>query len=75
MLGIVAVPPLEEEVDERSRDDGGLVVVYGAKGGNMCGFCEDDNAGGGVFGGCGRCRSMNLVDVGVRKQEIWDDAK
>ena len=38
LLGIAAVPPLEEEVDERSKEDGGLVVVYGANGGNTCGF-------------------------------------
>lgn len=26
---------------------------------------------GAVFGGWGRCKRRNLVEVGVRKQEMW----
>ena len=29
---------------------------------------------GGVFGGCGRWRSMNRVEVGVKKVEMWEEA-
>ena len=29
---------------------------------------------GAVFGGCGRCNSMNRVEVGVRKAEICEEA-
>lgn len=30
---------------------------------------------GWVFGGWGRCRRRNLLEVGVRKAEMWDEAK
>ena len=67
--------PDEEEVEARRSEDGGFVVVYGPYGGKIFGFWETDTVGGAVFGGCGRCNSMNLVDVGVRKHEICEDAK
>ena len=77
LFGIVAVPPVAapELAEARSSEDGGLVVVNGANGGKTREFCEVDICGGGVLGGCGRCRSINLVDVGVRKQDMWDEAK
>ena len=77
LFGTVAVPLVAapELAEARSNEDGRVVVVKGAKGGNTREFCEVDIWGGGVFGGCGRWRSMNLVEVGVRKQDMWDEAK
>ena len=49
---MLAALPLEVFADARRiDDDGGLVVVYGAKGGNIFGFCAGDGLAGGVFGG------------------------
>ena len=55
LVGTVAVLPEEDEVDALARrDDGGVVVVYGAKGGNTDGFWATDCIGGLVFGAWGR---------------------
>jgi hypothetical protein len=51
LFGIAAVFPDEEDVEARSRDDGGFVLVYGPKGGNIFGFCELVTCDGAVFGG------------------------
>lgn len=47
----------------------GGMEVNGAKGGKAPGAGENVGA---VFGGWGRWRRRNLVDVGVKKQEIWE---
>lgn len=74
LFGIVAVLLDEEEVDALSSEDGGVVVVNGANGGNTCGFWTTDGFGGAVLGGCGRCRSRNLTPVGVRKHDTCAEA-
>lgn len=46
-VGTVAVLPEDEEVEARaSNEDGGVVVVYEAKGGNAFEFCAADWIGG-----------------------------
>ena len=41
------------------------------KGGKEFGVGVDCGA---VLGGCGRCKSMNRVEVGVRKAEMCEEA-
>ena len=52
----------EERLLAVVEDDG--VEVYGMNGGKELGVGVDCGA---VLGGCGRCRSMKRVEVGVRK--------
>lgn len=72
----VVVLPAEREEEEppvalRERVEGGR-EVYGPKGEKEVGVWREV---GGVFGGWGRCRRRNLLEVGVRKAEMWDEAK
>ena len=50
-------------------DEVGGVEVYGPKGGKEPGAGVNEGA---VLGGWGRCRRRNLVEVGVRKQEMCE---
>lgn len=73
LVGLVAIE-VEVEEDEDDMEDRGREdveeLVEAAKlevKGNVPLL-----AGGGVLGGCGRCRRRNLTEVGVRKQEMWE---
>ena len=75
LIGTDAEPPLPAdegadppEVRPRSVE-GGAVLAYGAMGVKTRGFWRGSGTEGGVLGACGRCSRMNLVDVGVRKQD------
>lgn len=67
-------------IDVLELDDDRLLAVLleegfdvnGVNGGKELGVGLDCGA---VLGGCGRCRSMKRVEVGVRKAEMWEDAK
>lgn len=51
LFGIAAVFPDDEDVEARSMDDVGLVVIYEPKGGNICGFWAVLIVEGAVLGG------------------------
>ena len=62
---------LEDDVPRLAVPVEGGTEVYGVKGGKLFGVGWKV---GGVLGGWGRWRSMNRVDVGVTKEEMWEEA-
>ena len=73
LVGLFGIDVLELDEDrELAVVVEGGTEVYAVNGGKDLAVGLDCGA---VLGGCGRCRSMKRVEVGVRKVEIWDEAK